>query len=174
MEEEFEVGRKVMFLKTGLSHAQVMRGDVETIVTMYDGLFETTGRDKNGDELYWTFFKKDNGVGFKFLEEENIPGFLTPADVGFEFHTENKKIDTHYNFNYTLTEQDKASGQIKIDPYFVGNVWKTGSRDDTGILFHSLKTIARFGDKNDKKREIKALYLQAKRLAEINGVNLDE
>lgn len=101
----------------------------------------------------WVWADQENSV-WKFIDEN--------------------KIDTHYNFNYTLTEQDKASGQIKIDPYFVGSVWKTGSRDDTGALFHTLKTVARFGDKNDKAREIKALYLQAKRLAELNGVDLND
>lgn len=80
----------------------------------------------------------------------------------------------HYDFTYTLTESDIKAGFIKLDPYFVSNQWKVGSRDNSGALFHSLKTIARFGDKNSIDREIKALYNQAKSMARIHGVNLEE
>lgn len=82
--------------------------------------------------------------------------------------------DKHYNFNYTLTEKDIEAGSIKLDPYFVAKQWKIGSKDDSGALFHVLKTVARFGDKNDVEREIKALYAQIKRLAEINNVRLED
>lgn len=78
----------------------------------------------------------------------------------------------HYNMYYTLTENDIEAGEIKVDAYWVAKQWKTGSRDDSGALWHSLKTIARFGEKNDKAREIKALYNQAKALARIYDVEL--
>ena len=78
----------------------------------------------------------------------------------------------HYNLYYTLTEKDIEAGKIKVDAYWVAKQWKTGSRDDSGALWHSLKTIARFGEKNDKAREIKALYNQAKALARIYDVEL--
>lgn len=78
----------------------------------------------------------------------------------------------HYNMYYTLTENDIEAGKIKVDAYWVAKQWKTGSRDDSGALWHSLKTIARFGEKNDKAREIKALYNQAKALARIYDVDL--
>ena len=78
----------------------------------------------------------------------------------------------HYNLYYTLTENDIEAGKIKVDAYWVAKQWKTGSRDDSGALWHSLKTIARFGEKNDKAREIKALYNQAKALARIYDVEL--
>ena len=130
-------------------------------------------------------------VGCRVGESYTVRGYARPDNIlleGFDdecvfmdskFELFNgkwstKQIDTHYNFTYTLSEEDIKAGVLKCDPYFVGSVWKTGSRDDTGVLFHSLKTIARFGDKNDKAREIKALYLQAKRLAELNGVNLND
>jgi hypothetical protein len=80
----------------------------------------------------------------------------------------------HYDNYYKLTEEDIAAGQIKVDAYWVAKQWKTGSRDDSGALWHSLKTIARFGEKNSVEREIKALYNQAKALARIYGVDLDE
>lgn len=78
----------------------------------------------------------------------------------------------HYNLYYTLTDKDIEAGKIKVDAYWVAKQWKTGSRDDSGALWHSLKTIARFGEKNDKAREIKALYNQAKALARIYDVEL--
>lgn len=78
----------------------------------------------------------------------------------------------HYDLYYTLTEKDIEAGKIKVDAYWVAKQWKTGSRDDSGALWHSLKTIARFGEKNDKAREIKALYNQAIALARIYDVEL--
>lgn len=79
---------------------------------------------------------------------------------------------SHYDFFYNLTEEDIKNGKIKLDPYFVGKQWKIGSKDDSGILVHQLKTIARFGSKNDIKREVKALYEQAKRMMEIYEVKV--
>lgn len=81
--------------------------------------------------------------------------------------------DKHYENNYTLTQKDIERGYVKIDPYFVSKVWKIGSRDDSGALWHCFKTIARFGEKNSREREIKALYAQIKRLADIEGVELE-
>jgi hypothetical protein len=78
----------------------------------------------------------------------------------------------HYDNYYQLTEQDIEDGKIKVDAYFVSNMWKLGEKDNTGVLFHNLKTIARFGDKNDIEREIRALYNQTKRLAELHSVKL--
>jgi len=81
-------------------------------------------------------------------------------------------LTAHYDFFYTLTEQEKASGVLKIDPYFVSRQWKLGSKDESGALWHCFKTIARFGEKNPVEREIKALHAQVKRLAELHGVSL--
>lgn len=81
---------------------------------------------------------------------------------------------SHYEFDYTLTEKDKEKGMIRLDPYFVSKQWELGSKDETGIIWHCFKTIARFGVKNSKEREIKALYNQIKRLAELEGVDLEE
>jgi hypothetical protein len=79
---------------------------------------------------------------------------------------------THYNNTYTLTKEDIQRGNIKIDPYLVSMAWKLGEKDNTGVLFHNLKTIARFGGKNNIEREIVALHNQTKRLAELHGVLL--
>jgi hypothetical protein len=80
---------------------------------------------------------------------------------------------SHYDFDYVLTEKDIQAGKIRVDAYFVAKQWKTGSRDDSGALFHCLKTIARFGDKNPIEREIKALYNQAKALGRIYNIDLE-
>lgn len=79
----------------------------------------------------------------------------------------------HYDTFYQLTDKDIKQGKIKIDAYFVAKQWKVGSKDDSGALFHSLKTIARFGEKNSIEREIKALYNQTLALARIYNVELD-
>ena len=83
-----------------------------------------------------------------------------------------KPIDAHYNYYYTLRQSDIEAGKIKVDAYFASQQWKLGSKDETGALFHCLKTIIRFGEKNSVEREINALYKQVKRLAELNGVEL--
>lgn len=118
---------------------------------------------------------KPNGWANEYYSSENI--FAEAADAfinGCNVTTKpNEWTDKHYSFEYAIAEQDKKGGTIKIDPYFVSKQWQLGKKDDTGTIFHILKTIARFGDKNSKEREIKALYAQVKRLAELEGVDLD-
>ena len=84
--------------------------------------------------------------------------------------------DSHYDVHYrrALTEEELTSKWlcIKLDPYFVNKHWKLNSKEDTGILFHNLKTIARWGSKNDTEREIRALHGQTKRMAELYGIEL--
>lgn len=84
--------------------------------------------------------------------------------------------DKHYSFIYkhpvTRGDSDVGFVEIKVDPYFVNKLWGLNSKDDTGCLFHNLKTIARFTDKNPVEREIKALYAQVKRMAELYEVEL--
>lgn len=87
--------------------------------------------------------------------------------------TQQEWTDKHYDNNYALTQKDIERGFVKIDPYFVSKMWKIGSKDDSGALWHCFKTIARFGEKNSREREVKALYAQVKRLAEIEGVDLN-
>lgn len=82
--------------------------------------------------------------------------------------------DSHYNFEYQITEEDIEKGYIKLDPYFVAKEWKIGSKDDSGALWHCFKTCARFGDKNTVEREIEALYRQTKRMAQLYNVKLED
>lgn len=91
-----------------------------------------------------------------------------------EDHPTQKPIDAHYtSFVYTLTEEDKQAGIVKVDPYFVSNQWQLGAKDVSGCIWHIFKTCARFGDKNSKEREILAIYKTVKRLAELEGVSLE-
>lgn len=110
--------------------------------------------------------------------EDVLPVCSSSAVSDFEQETpkhveQAKPIDSHYTgFTYSLTEADKQSGVLKVDPYFVSKQWNLGAKDSTGVLFHCLKNISRYSDKNTKEREIRALHLQVKRLAELEGVTL--
>lgn len=129
-------------------------------------------------ELHTDYTKK-----IRYLETEKGDTILLNMDQTYFEHAgkedvkevevvEDSFCQDHYNMYYTLTEKDIEAGEIKVDAYWVAKQWKTGSRDDSGALWHSLKTIARFGEKNDKAREIKALYNQAIALARIYDVEL--
>lgn len=78
----------------------------------------------------------------------------------------------HYDKYYYLTPEDIVEGKIRLDAYTVAKVWKIGSKDDSGALFHTFKLFPRWGEKNTVEREIVALYKQAKALARVYNVNL--
>lgn len=86
---------------------------------------------------------------------------------------ETKNIDQHYNFSYKLSDDEMKAGSVRLDPYFVSRAWDIGGRDGSGVIFHILKTCARFGEKNSKSREITAIYKSIKRLAELEGIDLE-
>lgn len=115
----------------------------------------------------------DSGRHYKSVVRENFNSgrWVLVKNEG-DIEVKDTYTTDHYNMYYTLTENDIEAGKIKVDAYWVAKQWRTGSRDDSGALWHSLKTIARFGEKNDKAREIKALYNQAKALARIYDVEL--
>lgn len=100
---------------------------------------------------------------------------ISKADGTISIDEANQKTDwtdKHYDFFYKLTPQDIVRGEVKIDPYRVSKQWGLGAKDESGVLFHIVKTCARFGGKNSREREIKALYAQIKCLADIEGVEL--
>ncbi|WOZ57517.1 ATPase [Pseudomonas phage vB_PseuGesM_254] len=100
--------------------------------------------------------------------------YQAKVDTPHEVQPTNSWTASHYDTYYELTKEDIAAGKVKLDTYLVAKVWKVGSKDDSGALWHSLKTINRFGQKNDVSREIQALYAQAKALARIYGVKLND
>jgi hypothetical protein len=83
-------------------------------------------------------------------------------------HKETLKT-SHYDFKYKLTKLDIEKGEIKLDPYFISKQWDLGSKDPSGVIFHCLKTIARWGTKNSVDREIQALKAQIQRLEELHS-----
>jgi hypothetical protein len=80
----------------------------------------------------------------------------------------------HYDHYYHLTPEDISEGKIRLDAYTVSKVWKIGSKDDSGALWHTFKLFPRWGEKNSVEREIKALYAQTKALAKIYNVKLED
>lgn len=169
MRHGVQLGTKFVVQKDGLRSALVQVGDVIEVVECYtngfDGQVMTLG-PRYGK--IWCFSYDDVCSGLRF--DWDPPPVLEVKEPELEV---NKSIDKHYNFYYNLNQQEKDSNTLKVDPYFVSKQWKLGDKDNTGCIFHILKTIARFGEKNSKEREIKAMYLQIKRLAELEGVELN-
>lgn len=154
-------------------------GEDGVMVTAYDKPLETIEYgDVDGVVGYGTFGTKPmillNTNEEHVVDPEHVAvakGSKEEVDEALGITRDEYSVN-HYDFYYTLTENDIKQGKIKVDAYWVAKQWKTGSRDDSGALWHSLKTIARFGDKNSKEREIKALYNQALALARIYSVEL--
>ena len=110
---------------------------------------------------------------FEVVKEEPVANNLGPQVYVPNPEEEKIIIDAHYSFNYVITENDRKKGVIKVDPYFVAKQYNLGAKDPSGVIWHIFKTCARFGEKNDKAREITAIYKSIKRLAELEGVKLD-
>ncbi len=127
-------------------------------------------RFKNNDEMdhSWNIHELNKNFIINYEEDDFSTGSDSDKTVKSDW------TDKHYDFNYYLTDEEIEQGFVKLDVYKVANVWRTGSKDNSGALWHSLKTIARFGDKNPVEREIKALYEQVKGLARENGVELKD
>lgn len=115
------------------------------------------------DNDYWERIKSSEGVHASLGYVVETDELITPIT---------EWTDKHYDFNYTLTEDDIEKGVIKIDPYFVADQWKLGEKDNSGVIFHILKTCSRYKCKHKEEREIKAIYGQIKRLAELRGIEL--
>lgn len=165
---------------------QPVGDDVLVEVTLQNGEV----RKEYADDLYWSEGGFHTVVRWRLADsnpamlvkdfkpaEEQPPEAIPPSHVvvGSELASTDAQewTDKHYSNHYTLTQKDIDNGFVKIDPYFVSKMWKIGSKDDSGALWHCFKTIARFGEKNSREREIKALYAQIKCLAELEGVVLE-
>lgn len=149
MENKFKLGDKVVCINgNGWEFSLVTEGETYTIT-------DTPHEGKHGK--LWIDYANDYSDDFELVKEKVTPEYSTK----------------HYDAYYYLTEKNIEEGKIRVDAYWVAKQWKIGSRDDSGALFHNLKTIARFGEKNSIEREIKALYNQTKALARVYGVELD-
>ncbi len=60
----------------------------------------------------------------------------------------------------------EIAGQ-RIDPMWVYKKFRLHEIDESGALFHILKTILRFGKKNEVKRELQAIIATAQRALEL-------
>lgn len=183
MESKFKVGDKVEVVDDGYGFSFEEIGSVVTIKEVefgayLQGEFGYRIEERTGNNLIEKFDGWHGERSFRLVESANhVSTGTVPADVvalGNDLTSTQEWTDKHYSFSYHLTELDFERGYIKIDPYFVAKQWKIGSKDDSGALWHCFKTIARFGEKNNREREIKALYAQIKRLAELEGVSLEE
>ncbi len=139
-----------------------LRGEKSWVEANYEKREGFEENDPEGDNLLKVLAETKEGLEKSLSEESDT----LPKDS-------NTWTDKHYDFSYTLTEDDIEKGEIKIDPYFVAYQWKLGEKDNSGALWHTFKGIARFGEKNSIEREIRAFHAQIKRLAELNGVGLE-
>lgn len=176
---ELREGDILVSKKDYLQSSPILDGEKLTIVKFrnYDQTIDVT-RNNGVDETHWALDGDDYGITFDFESRENkedkhVTNVVNNYTVINSVEDKPVSIDSHYNFFYELTPFEAQFLQLKIDPYFVSKQWRVGERDPSGALFHILKTIARFGDKNPKEREIKAIYLQIKRLAELEGIELE-
>lgn len=168
----FKVGDKVRRVKlTDLGGVRPSNGEVwEVSIIDLDpeGLF--IGFDNDPEEAGQAVW----GAEYFELVESYNPSEAKPPEVvalGKELKSTDW-TDKHYDAFYHLTPKDIENGFVKVDPYFVARIWQLGKKDDSGVLFHNLKNISRYGEKNSKEREIRALYAQIKRLAELEEIEL--
>ena len=172
VENKFSVGDKVRRVKlTDLGGVRPSNGEVwEVSIIDLDpeGLF--IGFDNDPEEAGQAVW----GAEYFELVESYNPSEAKPPEVvalGKELKSTDW-TDKHYDAFYHLTPKDIENGFVKVDPYFVARIWQLGKKDDSGVLFHNLKNISRYGEKNSKEREIRALYAQIKRLAELEEIEL--
>ena len=129
--------------------------------------------DTKGNVHYWG---TGYGLGhyWEFVDEESQEvQSLTKLKEDVKVMHETTWSGEHYDKYYHLTPEDIAEGKIRLDAYTVAKVWKIGSKDDSGALFHTFKLFPRWGEKNTVEREIVALYNQAKALARVYNVKLE-
>ncbi len=172
---ELRIGDTLLSLKNCLQSSPVMQGELVIITNFSDRGDPRVIRKNKMDSIQWVLDIDDFGVTYELYTEipttvVNNVMIVNPESIAETITP--KRIDKHYDFFYGLKPEEAQFLQIKIDPYFVSKQWRIGERDHSGALFHILKTIARFGDKNSREREITAIYLQIKRLAELEGVEL--
>lgn len=117
--------------------------------------------------------KEDNNVKEESLEDKISRVKKMIREENLEVKEGNTEwTDKHYGFTYIISEEDIKNGYLKVDPYFVNEVWGLNKKELTGVGFHCLKTLARWCAKNTEEREIRAMYGQITRLAEMRGVKL--
>lgn len=165
---KFNVGDRVMW-----AGDDECFGDEGTVSNVYVDDFEVEWDDGYSAR----YISSESGTCFrieKVSEVKETPWYPDDSEEWVEVESDSSVwSNKHYDFFYSLSDEEIKNRKIKIDPYFVSKQWRLGQKDESGILFHNLKTLARFGDKNSREREIKALHAQIVRLAELEGVELN-
>lgn len=163
---------------------QFTRQNMETVQGEVTKLYEKTQPEDKGFDIkqggdYITFgdnrWEDTNVYSIEDVEttEEVTTQSVIKSD-GIKSDGGNVWTDSHYNFDYELTPKDVEKGSIRVDAYFVNRMWKLNQADDTGAVFHCLKTLTRLSNKkNPLEREIKALFGQIKCLAKMHNVDLE-
>lgn len=149
----------------------------------YIGTIDGTLRWKSPEGVDFIYCDKVNlwdDSDHEFVDEDESPK-LKVGDLDMTYNIVPSDADessvwsaNHYDKYYYLTPEDIAEGKIRLDAYTVAKVWKIGSKDDSGALFHTFKLFPRWGEKNTVEREIVALYNQAKALARVYNVKLED
>ena len=85
-----------------------------------------------------------------------------------------KWSSSHYDSKIKLTKADIKNGSVRVDAYAVYRANEIHKQDKSGVLFHLLKTILRFGVKNTVEREVLAIVNQSLRLAREEGIDIRE
>lgn len=85
-----------------------------------------------------------------------------------------KYSTNHYDARMELTQRDIDNGFVRMDAYSIYKANNMNQFDKNGLLFHNLKTLLRFGIKNEISREVKALVVQSLRLAREEGIDISE
>ena len=83
-----------------------------------------------------------------------------------------KWTSSHYDSKINLTKADIKNGSVRVDAYAVYRANEIHKQDKSGVLFHLLKTILRFGVKNTVEREVLAIVNQSLRLAREEGIDI--
>jgi hypothetical protein len=137
----------------------------------------------DADSVIGSVFKVDSVIdGMAFDDKQEVIATQDEFDLCREVLDEDieeestlpASIDSHYDNWYTLTQDEIDLGKVKIDPYLYYGVNSIGDDDKFGCKMHMLKNLSRHKESNSREREIVGLYKTIRRLAELNGIDLEE
>jgi hypothetical protein len=146
--------------------------------------FESAHWDNRGDadSVIGSVFKVDSVInGMAFADDGEVIATTYEFDLCREVLEEDieeesmpASIDSHYDNWYTLTQDEIDLGKVKIDPYLYYGVNSIGDDDKFGCKMHMLKNLSRHKESNSQEREIVGLYKTIKRMAKLNGIDLED
>lgn len=181
----FDLGKSLMYDSRGIPIPTSIADNIPSLLERINkGVFKVLD-DKYSSIPKEVVKKKITGLPVASTTEGGL--YITPdkADwssehydkyrvpVKFKGGDSSKWTASHYDNYYTLTEEDIEAGKVRLDAYTVNRAWKCNSIDDTGALFHVLKTVNRAANsKNPFEREVVAMYKQVLCLAKMHNIEL--